>query len=125
VVSTITLAFAAATGTNYTSCLGGPAHDSYAPTATTITVANASSVTSHWKDSTLGSFDASPTVDNGIIYIGSENGDFYAIKATTGRVKWKEPLTISNCSSSGIVSTAAVSSRCRPTTAGVARVPST
>jgi len=98
----------ATTGNNYASFLGGPAHDSYASSATTITVANASGVTSKWKDSTLGTFNASPTVENGVIYIGSENGDFYAIKASTGKVKWKKAFTISNCSSSGIVSTATV-----------------
>jgi len=104
----VTLAFAAGTGTNYATYLGGPAHDSYAASATTFTVANANLVKSKWKDSTLGTFNASPAVSGGIIYIGSGNGDFYAIKASTGTVKWKKVLTISNCSSSGIVSTATV-----------------
>jgi outer membrane protein assembly factor BamB len=107
-IAAIALTFAGTSGTNYTAYLGGPAHDSYVPSATTITVANAPGVKSLWKDSTLGTLNASPAVYNGIIYIGSENGDFYAIKATTGKVKWKKAFTISNCSSSGIVSSATV-----------------
>src|ERR1017187_2830821 len=102
------LAVAATTGTNYATYLGGPAHDSYAASATTFTVANANLARSKWKDSTLGAFNASPAVDNGIIYIGSDNGDFYAINASSGKVKWMKTLSISNCSNSGIVSTATV-----------------
>ena len=99
---------AAAPSTNYTSYLNGPAHDSYATSAKTFTVANAGTVKSLWKDSTLGKFNASPTVNAGIVYIGSENGNFYALNAKTGKVKWTKKLTISDCSNSGIVSTATV-----------------
>ena len=99
---------AAQSGTNYATYLGGPAHVSFASSAATITVANASRVKSKWKDSTLGKFNASPSVYNGTIYIGSENGDFYAINASTGKVKWTKKLTIDDCSNSGIVSTATV-----------------
>src|SRR5579859_5142099 len=107
-LATVSLAFAGGSSTNYATYLGGPAHDSYAALATTFTVANAHLVKSKWKDSTLGTFTASPAVYNGIIYIGSENGDFYAIQALTGAVKWTKALTISNCSGAGIVSTATV-----------------
>ena len=99
---------AAASSNSYPAYLGGPAHNSYIAAATTFTVANASGVHSRWKISTLGRFDASPSVYRGTIYIGSENGDFYAINASTGKVKWSKALTISNCSNSGIVSTATV-----------------
>ena len=99
---------AAAPTTSYTSYLNGPAHNSYVPSAKTFTVANAKSVKSLWKDSTFGKFNASPTVNAGVIYIGSENGDFYALNAKTGKVKWTKTLTISDCSDSGIVSTATV-----------------
>jgi outer membrane protein assembly factor BamB len=107
-VASIAGMVAAATLNSYSAYLGGPAHDSYVPSATTITVANAGSVHSIWKVSALGRFNASPTVFHGIIYIGAENGRFYAINATSGAVKWTKALTISNCSSSGIVSTATV-----------------
>jgi outer membrane protein assembly factor BamB len=99
---------AAAPATNDTSYLNGPAHDSYVSAAKTFTVANSRSVKSLWKDSTLGKFNASPAVNAGVIYIGSENGNFYALNAKTGKVKWTKTLTISDCSNSGIVSTATV-----------------
>jgi len=83
-VASIAGMIAAATLNSYSAYLGGPAHDSYVPSATTITVANAGSVHSIWKVSALGRFNASPTVYHGIIYIGAENGTFYAINATNG-----------------------------------------
>jgi len=98
----------AATATNYPAYLGGPAHTSYAAAATTFTVANAGGTHSLWTWKPPGYLNASPIVSAGIIYIGSENGDFYAIKASTHRVKWTRKLTIANCSKSGIVSSATV-----------------
>jgi len=34
-------------------------------------------------------FLSSPTVYNGVIYIGAKNGYFYALDETTGAVIWK------------------------------------
>jgi polyvinyl alcohol dehydrogenase (cytochrome) len=105
------LAFATtapAAGNSYAAYLGGPAHTSYVPLATTITTANAASVQSIWKRSDLGSFNASPIVNNGVVYVGSENGNFYALDATTGAVKWSKALSIANCAGAGIVSSATV-----------------
>jgi polyvinyl alcohol dehydrogenase (cytochrome) len=97
----------AATGNSYPAYLGGPAHDSYVSTATTITVANAAGIHSIWKWSPPGGdLTASPIVNAGVIYIGAENGDFYAINALTGKTKWHKVLPISNCASAGIVSSA-------------------
>lgn len=102
------LTASAANLNGYPAYLGGPAHTSYVRAATTITVANAGTVHSLWKWTPPAGFNASPTVKNGIIYLGSENGDFYAINALTGAIKWTKKLSVSNCSSSGIVSTAAL-----------------
>jgi outer membrane protein assembly factor BamB len=98
----------AATLTSYPAYLGGPSHASYANTATSFTVANAGATKSIWKLATLGYFNASPTVNAGVVYIGSENGTFYALSATTGSIIWSKALPIANCASSGIVSTATV-----------------
>jgi outer membrane protein assembly factor BamB len=99
----------AATLNSYPAYLGGPAHDSYAPSATTITVANASGIHSLWSWTPPGGdLTSSPTVNAGIVYIGAENGAFYAMSATTGKIKWTKKLTISNCANSGIVSSATV-----------------
>jgi outer membrane protein assembly factor BamB len=106
------LAFAgtamAATLNSYPAYLGGPAHTSYVPSATTFTIANANGAHSIWTWTPSGSLNASPTVNAGVIYIGSENGNVYAINASTGAVKWTKSLKISNCSKAGIVSSATV-----------------
>ena len=98
----------AATLNNYPAYLGGPAHASYAQAATTFTVANAGGAHSLWKVTSIGYVNASPDVYAGIIYVGSENGNFYAINAATGALKWTKKLTIANCSNSGIVSSATI-----------------
>jgi outer membrane protein assembly factor BamB len=106
------LAFAGSVGAttlnSYPAYLGGPAHPSYASTATAFTVANASATSSIWQLTTLGYLDASPSVNAGVVYIGSENGTFYAIDAATGAIKWSKPLPIANCANAGIVSTATI-----------------
>jgi outer membrane protein assembly factor BamB len=104
----------AATSTNYTAYLGGPAHTSYAADATSFTTANAAAAHPIWnwspvrkgKKSTY--LDASPITNNGIVYIGAETGDFYAITAATGSTKWRKKLPDSDCNNSGIVSSATV-----------------
>jgi len=39
-----------------------------------------------------GKFTSSPTVYNGLVYIGSNNGTFYALNETTGTLVWSQPL---------------------------------
>src|SRR6266436_9939669 len=46
-----------------------------------------------WTASTFGAVDTSPTVSNGIVYVGSDsgsanNGIVYAFNATTGALVW-------------------------------------
>jgi outer membrane protein assembly factor BamB len=49
-----------------------------------------------WQVRTNGSFSSSPSVVNGVVYIGNNKGELYAIDAATGRVRWiyraKSPL---------------------------------
>jgi outer membrane protein assembly factor BamB len=42
-----------------------------------------------WKFKTEGKVFSSPIVQNGIVYIGSEDGNFYAIDEKSGNLKWK------------------------------------
>jgi outer membrane protein assembly factor BamB len=42
-----------------------------------------------WKFHTGGRVISSPAVVNGMVYVGSTDGNFYAIDAATGTVKWK------------------------------------
>jgi len=42
-----------------------------------------------WSTLTGGAVDSSPTVVNGIVYVGSDDGSVYAMNATTGQIVWK------------------------------------
>ena len=42
-----------------------------------------------WKFKTEGKIFSSPIVQNGLVYIGSEDGYFYAINEKSGNLKWK------------------------------------
>ena len=98
-----------------------PQHSSYNQLATAITPANASSLVQNWSFSDRPptrtgqpgvGFNASPTVYNGVIYIGSNTGQFYAINESTGGVLWHRLLgytTGNTCRTHmGVTSTAAV-----------------
>jgi outer membrane protein assembly factor BamB len=100
--------------------LQGPEHSSYNQLATAITPANASTLVQNWSFADRPpthtgqpgvGFNASPTVNNGVIYIGSNTGQFYAINESTGRVLWHSLLgyTTGPCRMQlGITSTATV-----------------
>jgi outer membrane protein assembly factor BamB len=42
-----------------------------------------------WRFATLDSIKSSPTVVNGVVYVGSDDTFLYAIDATTGKERWK------------------------------------
>ena len=42
-----------------------------------------------WKTATRGPVACTPAIANGIVYVGSYDGKFYALDAKTGAVKWK------------------------------------
>lgn len=82
---------------------------------TTITATDASTLQLAWKFSLGGIIGASPTVVNGVMYIGSWNGYEYAIDISTQQLLWQQYLGVSiqskKCYSKtgvGIDSTAAV-----------------
>lgn len=117
------LAPAASAGSfvNWPSYLNGSTHHSYTAQATAITSSNAASLTEAWHFmpgappvKSLGyALNASPTVYDGMIYIGGNNGTFYAIDETTGAVVWQQAIgyvhvTTGSCKSRGITSTATV-----------------
>jgi outer membrane protein assembly factor BamB len=100
---------------------------SHHPSATTgpatITLGNAGSLTAAWKfqeqpptgNQPPGGFSASPTVADGMVFIGSQTGDLYALQESTGQLVWKrtldyeQPGNNGNCKNArGIVGTATV-----------------
>jgi outer membrane protein assembly factor BamB len=101
-----------ATFVNWPQYLYSAGHSSANMAATTITSANAASLTRAWQFSPAQSgFLSSPVVYNGVIYIGSKSGYFYALNEANGAVIWKRfigfvpPLT---CGRQGFTSTATV-----------------
>jgi len=96
------------------SATGGPA---------TIQLGNAGSLQAAWTfheqpptgTQPPGGFSASPTVADGMVFIGSQTGDFYALQESTGQVVWQATLDYEqvgnngNCGNArGIVGTATV-----------------
>lgn len=82
-----------------TQYLHGPGHSSLSA-ATAITTANAASLTVawHWQPDAPAAghprndLYGSPAVVGGVVYTGSNSGDFYAIDLATGTVLWKKDL---------------------------------
>jgi outer membrane protein assembly factor BamB len=112
---------AAIGGANWSSYLFTAGHNSYNAGATTITPANAAALTQAWTwlpgappVPALGrSLYSSPTVYDGVIYIGANNGTFYALSEATGTVIWKHfvgyvTTTVKGCGDHGFISTATV-----------------
>jgi len=106
-------------GADWTSFLHDASHTSYNAAATSITPSNLSNLQPVWRwlapaptkggSSTLY---ASPTVSNGVVYIGAEDGFFYAINEATQQVLWSDFLGVTlgvTCPGpQGIVATATV-----------------
>jgi outer membrane protein assembly factor BamB len=107
----------AQTFANWTQYLFSAGHSSHNGAATVITPANASKVSQAWKfapgtaPSGLAGFLSSPTVYNGVIYIGARNGKFYALNEKTGNVIWHRFIGYvkgRTCGKQGVLSTATV-----------------
>ncbi len=118
----VTVARSAAQTSDWSAYLREPQHSSYNQLATAITPANASALVQKWSfvdrpPTQTGQpgvgFNASPTVHDGVIYIGSNTGQFYALNESTGRVLWHSLLGYTKGNSCrtghlGVTSTAAV-----------------
>ena len=85
---------------NWSSYLNGPAHSSDNAAATVITPATRRPLTHDWtwappaptNPGQPGGLEASPTVVNGVVYIGANTGTFYALNESTGKVLWSQFL---------------------------------
>ncbi len=83
---------------DYPGYLGGPLHTSSSP-STAITTANAASLLRRWvfhaaaptlPGQPFPSFQASPTVFQNRVFIGSNSGEFYALNEDTGKTIWHQ-----------------------------------
>jgi outer membrane protein assembly factor BamB len=108
---------------DWPSFLYDTSHTSYNAAATSITPSNVSSLSRAWSWATplptnngTRLIHASPTVVGGVVYIGVEDGYFYAISESTQAVLWSdflgldEPSPLPTCvkHAKGITATAAV-----------------
>lgn len=113
----------AATNQDWPAYLFAARHPSTTTGPTAITLANAGNLTAAWTfqeqpptgNQPPGGFSASPTVAGGMVFIGSQTGDFYALNESTGQVVWtqtldyQQPGNNGNCKNArGIVGTATV-----------------
>jgi outer membrane protein assembly factor BamB len=105
---------------NWPAYLYGVTHSSYNAAATSITTTTAPDLTEAWKwkpapgtmqGQPKPALYSSPTVYDGVIYIGADTGVFYALNETTGAVLWSDFLGYEpklTCLARGISDTATV-----------------
>jgi outer membrane protein assembly factor BamB len=100
----------AVTRQDWPAYLLGPRHPSATSGPATITPGNAGRLRAAWtfreqqpagKRQPPGGFSASPTVADGMVFIGSQNGDFYALSESTGQVVWKRTLDYQQAGNNG------------------------
>ena len=125
IIAALSTAFAATVATSaaqdWPGYLFDNGHSSFNRLATAITPSNASSLVAAWSfvdpQPTLpgqpaASLYSTPTVFNGVVYIGSNTGMFYALDEATGAMLWQQLLgytTPTTCvNGHGVTSTATV-----------------
>jgi len=123
IIVALTTAFAATIATSaaqdWPGYLFDNGHSSHNALATAITTSNASTLVEDWsfidplptiQGQPGAGFYSSPTIANGVVYIGSNTGNFYALNEATGAVLWQQLLgftTPTTCGSGhGVTSTA-------------------
>jgi outer membrane protein assembly factor BamB len=74
--------------TNWSQFGFGSASQRDNPYEDTLNTTNAAQLGLAWKFTTDGSVPSSPAVVDGIVYVGSDDGNVYAINATTGAKVW-------------------------------------
>ena len=62
----------------------------------TINSTNVAQLTTAWTFPVSDAVSASPSVVNGVVYVGAWDGFFYALDATSGALKWKFQLDCQN-----------------------------
>jgi len=99
--------------TDWPAYLNGPLHTSYNAAEKGITPASAGQLKKKWEFTTGGGYLSSPTVADGAVYIGANNGWLYKLGATNGEVLARiflGAVRITSCPPppTGMVSTATV-----------------
>ena len=74
--------------TNWSEFHFGTGRKGFNPYENVIDAANVSDLDIAWQTTTGNSIESSPAVANGVVYVGSDDGNLYAYKATTGALLW-------------------------------------
>ena len=97
-------AFAQATftvNTNWAQFHYSALHKGANPVENVLSPANVSGIDQDWRFTTGGSVSSSPAVVNGVVYVGSDDTNLYALNASTGAQLWSFP-TSGNVSSPAV-----------------------
>ena len=100
--------------TDWPAYLDGPLHDSYNPAEMVITPARAPALRQRWSFATGDGYFSSPTVFDGAVFIGANDGWLYKLSAANGTVVAKSflgtnPVLSCKPPPTGMVSTVTVS----------------
>jgi polyvinyl alcohol dehydrogenase (cytochrome) len=68
---------------------GRDGHHTFRAASSQIRKSNVASLVKRWEFDVSDAVSASPTVVNGVVYVGAWDGFFYALDGKTGAVKWK------------------------------------
>src|SRR5947208_11210331 len=77
--------------TNWSQFGYDQAHSRTNPYENVLSRTNVSHLTLDWSSPTGGVIGSSPAVVNGVVYIGSDDGNMYALDAKTGTSLWSSP----------------------------------
>src|SRR5450759_4818541 len=64
------------------------AHTRYNPKEKTLGISNVMNLVKDWSYTTGNWVDSSPSVVNGVVYVGSRDGNLYALNAASGTLLW-------------------------------------
>jgi outer membrane protein assembly factor BamB len=105
---------------DWSSYLGGASHSSFNPAAKSISTSSIANLQPIWQwqppaspNSGQPDDDASPIVSHGVVYVGLEDGEMYALSEATQQILWSQFLGVelpNTCQGNtmGIISTATV-----------------
>jgi outer membrane protein assembly factor BamB len=74
--------------TNWSQFRFGTNHQGTNPYENVLSTKNVDELDVQWIFTTQGAVESSPAVVNGVVYIGSDDGNLYALNAATGAMKW-------------------------------------
>ena len=100
--------------TDWPAYLDGPLHDSYNPAEEAVTPVTATALKQKWAFLTGNGYFASPTVVDGAVFIGANNGWLYKLSAAKGTIIAKSflgtnPVLSCQPPPTGVVSTVTAS----------------